>query len=59
MLLDLTIVGQMNPNFDFCHYSPILMKCVRNDPNKLNMKFGSIEASIPEIFVIKNCYFSD
>ena len=58
MLLVLTIVGQMNPNFDFCHYSPILMKCVRNDPNKHNMKFGSIESSFSEIFAIKNCYFS-
>ena len=59
MLLVLTIVGQMNQNFDFSHYSPILMKCTRNDTNKLNMKFGSIEASISEIFAIKNCYFSD
>ena len=63
LALDLPLLnalkGQINQTFDFCYYSPIVMKCVRNDPNKHNMKFGSIESNISEIFAIKNCYFSD
>ena len=48
------VKGQMNQNFDIFYFSSILVKCVQDEPNKHT---SSIEASVFEIFAIKNCYF--
>ena len=50
--------GQMNQNFDLFYFSSILVKCIKYEPNKHTIwSFSSIEASISEIFAIKNCCF--